>query len=121
MPSQTAINYFLGKQGFRRLSCAQSIAQAFQKELGVVEDVFEKLQDCGGGKAPEGFCGAFYGALVLLQHYAPNRTEEFERYFLEQAGSLQCKEIRRLRKLSCTDCIRKSCEFISLNIKADEK
>lgn len=107
MPIEKAKNYFLGKNT-ERLDCARAILKAFAKSEA-------ELKDClcrGGGRAPGGECGAYCAAKYLLQKSAPEKLKDFEGYFSRLAGSLKCAEIRKLKKLSCLDCVGKAVEYL---------
>ncbi len=102
MPIKKARNHYLGKEDCPRLNCAQSVLAGF----GVTEDVIAEFALYGGGKAPEGWCGAAYAAAHILKN-----KQAVQDYFLEQAGAITCNEIRKLRKLSCIGCVEKAAEF----------
>lgn len=108
---ETAKAYFLGKKG-PRLNCAQSVAEVFREKYPLEEKLMLSLPDCGKGMAPEGYCGAIYSAKCILEKYAPHRLEESEAQFLAAAGSLQCLEIKALKKLFCVGCVEKAVEIV---------
>ena len=112
MPINKAKNYYLGK-GSTRLNCAQSVIKAFQEHFGYDDKLVAEFLACGGGRAPGGVCGAYFAAKHLLQKKDPAKLTEFDNWFLEKAGSLQCREIREKRQLSCLGCVEKAAEFIA--------
>lgn len=113
MPVNTAKNYYLGKEGCKRMNCAQSVICAFKERFSLDESAVELFKLYGGGNAPGGLCGAFYAAKYVLENGADKqKTSELEKFFLEQAGSIKCREIRGVRKLSCLGCVEKSSEFL---------
>lgn len=112
MPVNTAKNYFLGKNGRERLNCAQSVIGAFKEELELGEELIRLFGTYGGGNAPGGLCGAFYAAKYLLEKEQNSNIGEFEKYFIEQAGSVNCKEIKKLYKLNCLGCVEKCVEYL---------
>jgi hypothetical protein len=114
MSINAALNSFLGKNGAPRLNCAQAILKTFQKEFGVEAAELEKFAAYGGGNAPDGLCGAFY-AVKYLGEQQPGWFElaSFENSFREEAGSLQCREIKAAKKLSCADCVTKCAAFLA--------
>lgn len=121
MPVNRAKKHYLGHDGFERLNCSLSIVTAFQDELMLKEDYVRSFKAFGGGRAPEGICGAFYAANMLLNSIYPDNIKEFEKYFLEQASSIKCKEIRENKKLSCVGCVEKSSEYLkNINNKLKE-
>lgn len=109
---ETAKVYFLGKKGPRRLNCAQSVAETFREKLPLEEKTATLLSACGGGMAPNGYCGAFYAAKCLLEHHAPHRAQESMEQLHSAAGSLKCREIKALKKLSCVGCVEKAAEVV---------
>lgn len=112
LPVNVAKNYFLGKEGLKRLNCAQSVISAFKDKYSIDNETVELFELYGGGKAPEGMCGAYYAAKFALEQRSPEKLEEFEKYFIDLAGSVSCHQIRANKKLSCLGCVEKSAEFI---------
>jgi hypothetical protein len=106
-----AKEYFLGENG-TRLNCAQAVLQAYCDTSRCSHKFLENHGDCGSGKAPGGYCGAFYAALNILELTGQDKRKECEDFFIGQAGALACKEIRRLKKLSCLGCVEKAAEFL---------
>jgi len=113
MPVNTAKNHYLGKEGCKRMNCAQSVICAFKDKFGLNEEVIEAFRAYGGGRAPDGLCGAYYAAKYLLHKDSEEKACELENYFLEQAGAVKCHEIRGAKKLSCLGCVEKSSEFLN--------
>ncbi len=105
MSSEKAKAYFLGKDGSIRLNCAQSIISAFKDKFSLSEDVVKLFADYGGGRAPEGVCGAFYAAKYLFQDISLEKVKICQNALLSKAGSLKCKEIRSLGRLTCLGCV----------------
>lgn len=77
--------------------------KVFQLESGISEDTIRKAALQGGGKAPEGVCGALHAARVILGN--GQALEKIENDFSAKAGSTQCMEIRGMRSLSCSGCV----------------
>lgn len=114
MPQQKAKNIFLGRDGEKRGNCAEAVLRAFKDSIGVEENLITLAKSHGGGRAPEGYCGAYYAAKLLIEKYCcPEKAKEFEEYFKNLATSLKCGEIRQARKLSCVGCVEKAAEFIA--------
>jgi len=103
--------YFLGKKGPRR-NCAQSVAEALQEKFPCDKETAVLFSTCGGGKAPEGYCGSFYAAKCILERYFPHRLEAGMEQLRVSAGSLKCLEIKTLKKLPCVGCVEKAVEVI---------
>ncbi len=91
------------------MNCAQAVLKAF-KDKCPTDQTMAKM---GGGRAPEGVCGAYYAANHLLEKCHPEKVEEFKQEFKNFAGSLKCREIKRIHKTPCADCIAKAAEFLT--------
>ncbi len=114
MQVEQAIRHYQGKDGARRLNCAQSVTAAFAQTHGTTEEDIESLAGCGGGRAPGGLCGAYHAAVQLLG----SETETMRDSFLEAAGALTCREIRSLRKLPCAGCVAHAARLVQ---EADDR
>lgn len=77
--------------------------KAFQLESGISEETIRTAAQQGGGKAPEGVCGALHAARVILGNGPA--LKEIENDFSAKAGSKQCREIRGMRSLPCSGCV----------------
>ena len=85
-------------------NCAQAVACGAGRE-----DLKDELAKCGGGKAPEGLCGALYAALLL----APvEKHDEIKQKFAEKAAYLTCREIKTISKFPCADCVALASELL---------
>lgn len=85
-------------------NCAQAVACGADRE-----DLKVELASCGGGKAPEGLCGALYAALLI----APaEKHEEIKREFAAKAGFQTCREIKTVSKFPCADCVAAASELL---------
>ena len=112
MSQEKAKEYFLGQNGQTKLNCAQSVVKACAGGLGVSEEEISLYAGCGGGKAPEGVCGAYYAAYSLLSKKRPQQISLLKETFSAAAGSLTCKEIRAHKKLTCLGCVEKAADFL---------
>ena len=90
-------------RGEDKLNCAQAVLKAFQAVSDRSDDDISTAAAAGGGKAEGGLCGALHAARVLLDD--PAILQSLERDFEAQAGSLLCKQIRKLRELPCRECV----------------
>lgn len=79
-------------------NCAQAVAAGAERE-----DLAAELSSCGGGKAPEGLCGALYAALLLVK---PENQAAVKEEFAAAAGALTCREIKGVSKYPCAECVR---------------
>jgi len=112
MSKEKASSHFLGRQGFKKLNCAQTIINAFKDKFLLTEDLVARFEGYGGGKAPGGHCGAYYAARVILEKSAPEKLKDLEKTFITHANSTKCKEIRSCRSLTCTGCVEKAAESL---------
>lgn len=95
-----------------RLNCGQSVIEAFKDKFPLDEAVFEEFKNYSAGRAPGGLCGAFYAAERILEKHSPEKIKESRKYLSGHAGSLQCRDIRKLKKLPCVGCVEKTSEIL---------
>jgi len=108
-----AKNNYTGLGGCQRMNCAQSVISAFKDDFNIGDDTVDAFKSYGGGRAPDGLCGAFYAVKYIINKQHDNeKVAELEKNFLEQAGALECKNIKGLKKLSCVGCVEKSSELL---------
>lgn len=108
MPIEKAKKHYLGKDGHERLNCADAILKAF----GELDNNTKESLCKGGGRSPDNMCGALCAAKSILQKKEPEKVNDLIKYFIDQAGSTKCDEIRSLRKLSCLGCVEKAAEYL---------
>jgi hypothetical protein len=89
--------------GWHRYNCAQSVSKYFQEKFNLPEELIRSYKDKGHGEAPEGVCGSFFAARELLKN--PEDIAYLEKKFIEAAGSIKCKEIRKLKKVTCKETV----------------
>lgn len=112
MSVEKAKAYYTGKQGHKKLNCAQAVAGAFKDKFSLSDDDIEKFAGYSGGRAPDGRCGALYVAGSILEKVSPEKVKDCEKVFLSDAGSIKCREIRAMKKLSCAGCVEKVAQYI---------
>ncbi len=115
-----------------KFNCAQAVACAFAKEIGVDEKIlFTAAEGFGLGMGGmEGTCGALSGAIMLagFKNSDGNTTnpgtkaetyklsKEMVNKFKEKCGSTVCKELKGIETgtvlCSCPDCICKGVEVV---------
>ncbi len=100
---KSAVEYF--SEVPRRCNCAQSVAAGAGRE-----DLIPEMASMGGGRAPEGRCGALYAALQLLPEA---RRDAAVAAFCAKVGSDKCREIKAGTGPSCLDCVRFASELVS--------
>ncbi len=112
MSREKAKEHFLGRHGHKKLNCGQAIIYAFKDKFSLSDALISQFEGYGGGKAPEGHCGAFYAAKVILENRHPDKLKDCESSLLTHAGSTKCKDIRLSRKLTCIGCIEKVADIL---------
>ncbi len=117
MSRKKAEELYLGVNGNKRHNCAQAVIAGFMEELSLKEADAAAFASHGGGKAPNGICGALYAAQHIISMKAPETVEKCSSSFILAAGSDKCKEIRAMKKLSCLGCVGKASELLE-NINA---
>ena len=80
-----------------RLNCAQSVLALCGEEERV-----DEYASFGGGRAPEGLCGALYAALQLVPE---DRRDSLRGAFAAEAGAEKCQEIKQGAGTSCQMCV----------------
>lgn len=103
---------FLFRKG--RKNCAEAVAEAWQKVSGNGLELTVNLAKCGSGRAPQGLCGAIYAAQLVCDE---DKTAELTDRFADAAGSLNCGEIRSMKKLSCTACVELAASLLEENLQ----
>lgn len=99
-------------------NCAQSILAGFSDICAVPDAEIDAARAAGGGRAEGGLCGALHAALKLA---GKNETKEtLQRQFVANAGSEHCREIRRLKKLSCEGCVELAAKVLALQEHGDK-
>jgi hypothetical protein len=93
------------------LNCAQSVLRGFQEQAGISQETINEARSLGGGRAQEGQCGALYAALKLVS--SPDIKASLIDSFIKQAGSDKCREIKKLGKFKCIDCVRLAAEELA--------
>ncbi len=107
------MNHFLAKEGYEKKNCAQAILCGFQQPLKFDDELIESFKAYGGGRAPEGVCGAIYGAVHALETSGKgDAINALHLYFEKNAGSIKCKAIKEARQMSCADCVAAAANFL---------
>ena len=100
MTQKKASDYFHKEDGY---NCAQAILKNFQSEHSISQERIDSYSAYGGGRAEDGLCGALYAAKTLLKD--TKKTELLNKEFLKKSGSVKCREILKLKKLPCAECV----------------
>ncbi len=104
---QTALKVF--RQPPERLNCAQSVLHAWREVSGKASLAVADLKPFGGGRAPEGLCGALHAACLI----APDRADALKTAFAARVGSLYCRELRRAGKNPCDVCVAHAADLLA--------
>jgi len=101
------------RQPPEHLNCAQSVLHAWREVTGDTSIAVAGLKPLGGGRAPDGLCGALHAACLA----APDRAEALKANFARRLGSLYCKELRAAKVHPCETCVSQAAELLELQIK----
>ena len=75
---------------------------AFTRTLSEAVKAAEMFRAFGGGKAPDGLCGALYAAKMMQ----PDHAESIEEFFKRGAQNCtKCQEIRPNKIIPCNRCV----------------
>jgi len=99
-PRRRAVDYFGGKAKY---NCAEAILLAFLEVREVSQETINRAATWGRGRAEGGLCGALFAGKSLLGD-SP-LADILAQRFSEAAGSGTCRRIRKLKTLSCRQCV----------------
>lgn len=85
-------------------NCAQAVAAGAGRD-----DLVAELANYGGGKAPEGMCGALYAAMLLVPEAC---RDNVRKKFADFAGSDICVTLKMRNRTSCIRCVEKAAELV---------
>ena len=81
----------------RRHNCAQAVAAA----NGASQEQIAALASCGGGRAPEGLCGALYSAMTLA---GAAKGDMIRKAFAMELGADTCRALKAAG-VPCLKCV----------------
>lgn len=88
----------------RMHNCAQSVACGLGRD-----ELYAPLAECGGGgKAPNGRCGALHAAMLIA---GENRADELRRRFVSALGAETCAELKRSLAVPCAKCVETAAQL----------
>lgn len=93
----------------RMHNCAQSVACGLGHD-----ELFAELASCGGGRAPEGRCGALHAAMLIA---GAADAEKLRKRFVAELGSDKCLELKRTLAVPCADCVATAARLAEENGK----
>lgn len=91
------------------LNCAQAVVAAYQAVSGRPVAPVAEFQLHGGGRAPDGECGALYAACQL----APEAATRLRADFAARAGATRCRPLKREVRFPCADCVGLAAELLA--------
>ncbi|MBE6419213.1 MAG: hypothetical protein E7031_03705 [Akkermansiaceae bacterium] len=90
-------------------NCAQTICAAFGRE-----DLLDAMKSCGGGKAPDGICGALYAAMTLAEDKAADVCNAFR----EIHGACTCRDLKGGQpRVACQDCVKTAASLLEKSLQ----
>ena len=116
MVVKKAVQHFHGPEKY---SCAQSILKAFEGYCEAIDDeTIAAFKNFSGGRAEGGLCGALFAAEQLVDD--AESIQLLRQRFLDAAGSVTCREIRKLKRCSCEQCVELAAGILH-DISGDKK
>jgi hypothetical protein len=91
------------------LNCAQAVIAAHQAVTGRQGTSVADFQLLGGGRAPDGECGALYAACQM----APEAATRLRADFAARAGATRCRPLKREVRFPCADCVGLAAELLA--------
>lgn len=113
MQNETMLDVAVSLYTKQRKNCAEAVAGAWQTVTGKDLELDEHFSMCGSGRAPQGLCGAIYAAQLAAD---ADKKTELTQHFADAAGSLLCREIRSMKKLSCLACVELAASMLEENL-----
>lgn len=104
--------HYLGVNGCKKHNCAQAVIAGFKEKFSLDDGLVETFAAHGGGKAPEGCCGALYAVSNILKRNGSSEIDNCKEEFIKASGSTKCREIRAMKKLTCAGCVEKAAEIL---------
>lgn len=89
-------------------NCAQAVVVAWQAETGRQVAALADLKPFGGGRAPNGECGAIYAACLA----APESARTLRQDFVARLGDTRCSVLKRDLAVPCSDCVGTAAELL---------
>ena len=101
--------------GVEKYNCAQAVLKFFDGHAAVSPEKIEVFKQFGGGRAPQGVCGAIFAAADILND--GKLLDELKDTFKCEAGSHCCREIKDAGRLSCAGCVDLAADFCLAKLK----
>jgi len=97
-------------------NCCQAVLRAFQDRCAIDESRIAAARTAGGGRAPDGRCGALHAAFAVLP---ADHHPAVAAAFVAHTGAAACREIRKLKRATCSDCVAEAARLVSEWICSD--
>lgn len=97
--------------GPEKYNCAQAVLAAYQDCCAIQDSEIVAAGTKGFGKARDGICGALYAGDLLLKD--PAKAEQLHRNFEALAGSVKCKKILKLKRITCEECVTHTARLLA--------
>jgi len=97
------------RQPPERLNCAQAVLYAWREVTGDTTLALADFKPFGGGRAPNGRCGALHAACQV----APDRAAALQQAFAARLGSIYCQEMRAANTHPCEICVGTATELLA--------
>lgn len=101
------------RQAPQRLNCAQSVLHAFREVTGETTFALADFKPLGGGRAPDGLCGALHAACAVV----PDKAELLKSRFAARLGSVFCRELRAARQHPCEVCVGHATDLLEAEVE----
>ncbi|HTI99125.1 MAG TPA: C-GCAxxG-C-C family protein [Dongiaceae bacterium] len=95
-------------------NCAQAVLHGYQTVTGDRVLSVADFKPFGGGRAPEGLCGALYAATRIAPHAAETLKAEFAR----RTGATTCRVLKGQLHHPCPACVSTAVELLETAIVA---
>ncbi len=87
-----------------RLNCAQVLVYKWCECNGVSNLMVDDLRGLGSGRAPDGMCGALYGAIRIFEGDEIIQ-DQLSQTFKLTIGECSCKGVSQKSDFNCHQCI----------------
>lgn len=102
-------------RGAERYNCAQAVLVSSEKHAPVEDAQLSEYSSEGSGRAKDGLCGALFSAKQMMQD--ETEKEAARNFFIKNAGSIHCREIRKAKRMTCHECVAAAAHLAEQSIK----
>jgi hypothetical protein len=101
------------RQPPKRLNCAQAVLHAFREVTGETTFALAEFKSLGGGRAPDGLCGALHASCAVI----PDKAELLKSRFAARLGSVFCRELRAAKLHPCEVCVGHASDLLEAEVE----